>query len=66
MAKHRALVLAIFVLFLLFHQADRFVISAVAPQVMEDFHVEYFELGLVFSLTGFIAAILYPVWGFLY
>lgn len=66
MQKHRTLVLAIFVLFLLFHGADRFVISAVAPQVMEDFQARYFELGLVFSLTGFIAAVLYPFWGFLY
>lgn len=66
MRRHRAVVLALLASFLLFHTADRFVISAVAPQVMEDFKVGYFELGLVFSLTAFIAAILYPVWGYLY
>ena len=60
------MVLLVFFTFLLFHQADRFVVSAVAPQVMEDFNVGYFELGLVFSLTGFTAAALYPLWGYLY
>jgi len=62
----KAAILAIFFTFLLFHQADRFVVSAVAPQVMKDFGVGYFELGLAFSLTSFTAAVLYPLWGYLY
>ncbi len=66
MERARLVVLLVFFSFLLFHNADRFVISAVAPQVMEDFRVGYGELGLVFSLTGFVAAALYPVWGYLY
>lgn len=66
MEKARLAVLLIFFGFLIFHYADRFIIAAVAPQVMEDFKVGYGELGLVFSLTGFIAAALYPVWGYLY
>ncbi|MEM1509623.1 MAG: MFS transporter [Thermofilaceae archaeon] len=66
MERIRLVVLLIFFSFLLFHNADRFIISAVAPQVMEDFKVGYSELGLVFSLTGFVAAALYPVWGYLY
>ena len=64
--KREVVILLVFFIFLLFHQADRFVISAVAPQVMEDFGVGYFELGLVFSITGFTAAALYPLWGYLY
>lgn len=64
--KRAIVVLALFFVFLLFHNADRFVISAVAPEVMSDFNVGYDELGLVFSLTAFTAAVLYPVWGYLY
>ena len=66
MDRRRWFVLIAFFTFLLFHQADRFVISAVAPQVMDEFGAGYGELGLVFSLAGFIAALLYPVWGYLY
>lgn len=66
MITRAALVLLIFFCFLFFQGADRFVISAVAPQVMEEFKVGYLELGLAFSLTGFLAAILYPVWGCLH
>lgn len=66
MDRLRLFILIVFFVFLIFHQADRFIISAVAPQVMGDFKVGYGDLGLVFSLTGFIAAVLYPVWGYFY
>ncbi len=64
--RYRWFVVLFFVVFLTTHQADRFIISAVAPQVMDEFQVTYGQLGLVFSLTVLVAAVLYPVWGYLY
>jgi MFS family permease len=64
--RYKWFVVLFFFAFLTIHQADRFIISAVAPQVREEFGVGYSELGLVFSLTVLVAALLYPVWGYLY
>lgn len=59
-------VVMIFFLFLVFHQADLFIISAVNPQLIEEFKVEYVTMGFLFSISLFIATMLYPLWGFLY
>ncbi|MEM1567937.1 MAG: MFS transporter [Thermofilaceae archaeon] len=64
--RYRALVLGLFVFFLLFHYADRFTITAVAADVMKDFDVDYIELGLVFTATLLVSACLYPLWGYLF
>jgi len=64
--RYKWFVVLFFFAFLTVHEADRFIISAVAPQVMEEFNVTYGQLGLVFSLTVLVAAVLYPVWGYLY
>lgn len=65
-SRYKWFVVLFFFTFLTFHQADRFIISAVAPQLLDEFQVDYSELGLVFSLTVLVAAVLYPVWGYLY
>lgn len=65
-SKYKWFVVLFFFTFLTIHEADRFIISAVAPQVMDEFKVSYSQLGLVFSLTVLVAAYLYPVWGYLY
>ncbi|MCI4409697.1 MAG: MFS transporter [Thermofilum sp.] len=64
--KYKWFIVIFFFIFLTMHEADRFIISAVAPQVMDEFKVTYSQLGLVFSLTVLVAALLYPVWGYLY
>ncbi|MEM3893025.1 MAG: MFS transporter [Thermofilum sp.] len=64
--RYKWFIVLFFFTFLTFHEADRFIISAVAPQLLDEFQVKYSELGLVFSLTVLVAAILYPVWGYLY
>ncbi|UNQ73227.1 MFS transporter [Infirmifilum sp. NZ] len=64
--RYKWFVVLFFFAFLTVHEADRFIISAVAPQVKEEFNVTYGQLGLVFSLTVLVAAVLYPVWGYLY
>ncbi|PLJ78229.1 MFS transporter [Infirmifilum sp. SLHALR2] len=64
--RYKWFVVLFFFAFLTVHEADRFIISAVAPQVKEEFNVTYGQLGLAFSLTVLVAAVLYPVWGYLY
>lgn len=64
--KYKWLIVIFFFTFLTFHEADRFIISAVAPDVEKEFQITHGQLGLVFSLTVLVAAILYPVWGYLY
>lgn len=64
--RYKWFVVIFFFTFLTLHEADRFIISAVAPQILDEFQVKYSELGLVFSLTVLVSAILYPVWGYLY
>ncbi len=63
---YRWYVVLVFFLFLVFHQADRFIISGIAPALLEEFSITYAELGLVFSVPILAAALLYPVWGYLY
>jgi len=64
--RYKWFVVLFFFAFLTVHEADRYIISAVAPQVMDEFKVTYGQLGLVFSLTVLVAAVLFPVWGYLY
>jgi len=63
--RYRWLVAAIFLAFLTMHTADQFIISAVASDIREEFKVGYLEMGLVFTATILVAAVLYPVWGYL-
>lgn len=63
---YRWYVVLVSFLFLVFHQADRFIISGIAPALLEEFNITYAELGLVFSVPILAAALLYPVWGYLY
>ncbi|MGC9107041.1 MAG: spinster family MFS transporter [Infirmifilum sp.] len=64
--KYKWFVVAFFAIFLTLHQADRFIISAVAPNIEEEFKISHGQLGIVFSLTVLVAAVLYPLWGYLY
>ena len=64
--SYRWLVTIIFFIFLTFHQADRFIVSAVTPQLLDEFKVGYAEMGILFSATILVAVVLYPVWGYLY
>ena len=64
--SYRWFVVIILFLFLTFHSADLFIISAVNPQLIEEFKVDYVTMGFLFSISLLIATILYPLWGFLY
>ena len=66
MLSYKWFVVIILFLFLTFHSADLFIISAVNPQLIEEFKVDYVTMGFLFSISLLIATILYPLWGFLY
>ncbi len=63
---YRWYIVIVFFLFLTFHEADRFIISAITPQLMREFKVGYAEMGILFSATILVAVVLYPLWGYLY
>ena len=64
--SYKWVIAIIFFTFLTFHQADRFIISAITPQLLDEFKVSYSAMGFLFSATILVAVVLYPVWGFLY
>jgi MFS family permease len=65
-SKHRWFVLAVFYGFILLHQADKLLIAPLTTPIIEDFHITQAQMGAVSSLAIIVAAVLYPVWGYLY
>jgi MFS family permease len=65
-SRYRWLVLAIFFLFVLLHQADKLLISPLTTPIMDTFGINEAQMGAVSSLAIIVAAVLYPVWGYLY
>ncbi|MBD6956131.1 MAG: MFS transporter [Thermoplasmata archaeon] len=64
--RYRWTVLTIMSSFLVIQAADTYILSAVSPQLITEFHISYEDLGLLFTSTLIIATVLYPVWGYLY
>lgn len=52
--------------FLLFHQADKMVISPLVTPIMEEFQINEAQMGAISSLALVVAAFLYPFWGYFY
>ncbi len=63
--KYRWLVALILFIFLLFHQADKMVISPLVSPIMEEFQVNEAQMGAISSLAIIVASLLYPLWGYL-
>jgi predicted MFS family arabinose efflux permease len=53
-------------LFLLLHQADKLLIGPLTTPIMAEFQINEAQMGAVSSLAIIVAALLYPVWGYLY
>jgi predicted MFS family arabinose efflux permease len=64
--RYRWLVLAIFMSFVIFHYADKLMISFLTPAIMNEFEITYTEMGMVLTGSLIVASILYPIWGYLY
>ncbi len=65
-SRYRWFVLAVFFLFMLLHQADKLLISPLTTPIMETFGINEAQMGAVSSLAIVVAALLYPLWGYLY
>jgi len=65
-SKYRWFVVFVFFWFVLLHQADKLLISPLTTPIMDTFGINEAQMGAVSSLALLVAAILYPVWGYLY
>jgi MFS family permease len=65
-SRYRWFVASVFFLFVLLHQADKLLISPLTTPIMETFGINEAQMGAVSSLALVVAAVLYPVWGYLY
>lgn len=59
-------VVALFLAFMLLHQADRLLIGPLKEPISRDFGLNNFQFGLVISGALLVSTILYPIWGVLY
>ncbi len=65
-SRHRWVAVAIFFVFVLLHQADKLLIGPLTTPIMDTFGINEAQMGAVSSLAVVVAAVLYPVWGYLY
>ncbi|MDH7489671.1 MAG: MFS transporter [Anaerolineae bacterium] len=65
-SKYRWFVVLMFFFFMLLHQADRLLIGPLTTPIMDEFGINEAQMGLVSSFAILVAAIMYPVWGYLY
>ncbi len=65
-SKYRWLVFTVFFLFMLVHQADKLLVSPLTMPIMEEFRIDEARMGAVYSFAIVVAAIFYPIWGYLY
>jgi predicted MFS family arabinose efflux permease len=64
--RYRWYVAFVCFLFLLFHQADKYLISPLVTPIMEEFQINEAQMGAVSSLAIIVSALLYPLWGYLF
>lgn len=64
--RYRWFVVAVFFCFMLLHQSDRLLIGPLTTPIMETFHIDEAQMGAVFTGALVVAALLYPLWGYLY
>jgi len=65
-SNYRWLVVGIFFIFMLLHQADKLLIGPMTTPIMETFNIDEVQMGAVFTGALLVGAILYPLWGYLY
>ncbi|HLF27550.1 MAG TPA: MFS transporter [Anaerolineae bacterium] len=65
-SRYRWLVVAVFFVFMLLHQSDRLLIGPLTTPIMEEFGITRTQMGAVTTGALLIAAIMFPLWGYLY
>ncbi len=64
--RQRFLVITLSFIFMLFHQADKLLISPLTTQIMDHFQINEAQMGSVVSGALIIGTVFYPLWGYLY
>jgi MFS transporter, Spinster family, sphingosine-1-phosphate transporter len=64
--RQRRLVIILSFSFMLFHQADKLLISPLTQDIMTEFNINKTQMGLVVSGALIVGTIFYPLWGFLF
>jgi len=65
-SKYRWFVVLVLFLFMLLHQADKLLIGPLTTPIMEEFGINEVQMGAVFTGAIIVAALFYPLWGYLY
>ncbi len=65
-STYRWLVVIVFFLFMLLHQADKLLIGPLTSPIMQTFGIDEAQMGAVFTGALIVGSILYPLWGYLY
>lgn len=65
-SRYRWFVVFLFFMFMLLHQVDRLLIGPLTTPIMEEFNINEAQMGLVSTFAILVAAIMYPIWGYLY
>lgn len=65
-SRYRWFVVAVFFLFMLLHQSDKLLIGPLTTPIMEHFGINRAQMGFVATGSLIVAAIFYPLWGYLY
>jgi MFS family permease len=65
-SRYRWFVVGVFFLFVLLHQADKLLIGPLTTPIMDTFGINEVQMGAVSFVAVLVAAVLYPVWGYLY
>ncbi|MGC8618657.1 MAG: MFS transporter, partial [Thermoplasmata archaeon] len=64
--RYKWTVLIILSAFLVVQASDTYVLTAVSPQLIAEYHISLDTLGLLFTSTLVVATVLYPIWGYWY
>jgi MFS family permease len=66
MKNYRWFVVAVFFCFMLLHQSDKLLIGPLTTPIMESYGINEAQMGAVFTGALIVAALFYPLWGYLY
>lgn len=65
-SKYRWVVFWIFFVFMLLHQSDKLLIGPLTTSIQKEFNLDDTSMGAISTGALIIAAIFYPIWGYLY
>jgi len=65
-SRYRWFVVLMFFMFMLLHQVDRLLIGPLTTPIMNEFGINEAQMGLVSTFAILVAAVMYPIWGYLY